>query len=150
MSFIRTKFSKNPREVWIRSSLLFIFFFVYCLYTIILLHILTHSFHQLIHTFRETYTDNFRVFRGQLAFLFVSLSYKKGYVYSLRTCISPAGPAGAVGSCEGLVVGLLHQVGSTVQVSQRTLKTHRLKIYSKLRSKNRTRNEISSLFFIPP
>jgi hypothetical protein len=72
-------------------------------------------------THTETYIENLSVFRGQLAFLFVSISYKKGYAYSLRTCISPAGPACAVGSCEGLVVGLLHQVGSTVQVSQRTL-----------------------------
>ncbi len=134
--------------MWIRSSLLFLFL-IYVVYTIIILHIITHSFHQLIHTFRETYTDNFRVFRGQLAVLFVSIPYKKGYAYSLRTCISPAGSAGAVGSCEGLVVGLLHQVGSTVQVGQRTLKKHRIKNTECFGPKKRTRNEILPLFPMP-
>ena len=38
------------------------------------------------------------------------------------TCISPTSPAGAVGSGEGLEVGL-HQTLATVEIGQRTLKT---------------------------
>ncbi len=122
---------ENTKEVHKKSSLFLQFYFVYVVYTFLPKHSTLQPEHPLpphppasisSSTHSETYTDNVRDSRGQIDFVLVSISCKESHAYTLPTCISPAGPAGAVGSCEGLVVGLLHQVGSTVQVSQRTLK----------------------------